>query len=180
MDETNLPESLLVPNEDEAGFIDLNLYLVRLEIMPNGGFFAEGRGKHGNRTLGFAIELDSNWKATPIPESNDFFYWGSGVIRSTGNESDALLAILTDLYNLPLCPMPMRKEISVGVVGLANDPRLLLEKPTHMKLFFENGNPDRYAEVFVNVIASERRMELHEKDPEYRKALVCALSDEAG
>jgi hypothetical protein len=49
-----------------------------------------------------------------------------------------------------------------------------------MKLFFENEEPNRYAEVFVNVIAPERRIELHEKDPEYRKPLLCALGERTG
>ncbi len=49
-----------------------------------------------------------------------------------------------------------------------------------MKLFFENEDPDRYAEVFVNVIASEHRIEWHEKDPDYREPLLRALGDGDG
>ena len=44
-----------------------------------------------------------------------------------------------------------------------------------MKLFFENEEPGHYAEVFVNVIAPEQRIELHEKDPEYRMPQLRAL-----
>jgi hypothetical protein len=74
----------------------------------------------------------------------------------------------------------MRLKTTVAVVGLGDDPRLLPNRPTHMKLFFESEEPERYAEVYVNVIGPEQRIELHEKDPEYRKPLVRALSEGAG
>jgi len=44
MNDADLPESL-VQNEDD-GFVDLDFRLVRLEALPSGGFFAEGREKH--------------------------------------------------------------------------------------------------------------------------------------
>ena len=176
MNDDDLPESL-VRDEEEGGFVDLNLRLVRLDIRPNGTFFVEGRGRHTGRTLGFALELNAEWKMTSIGDGDGFFYWGSGSVCSIGRESDALLVTLAELYKIPVDMGPMRIETPVAVVGLANDPRLLSEAPTHMKLFFENEEPSRYAEVFVNVIAAERRMELHEKDPGYRKPLLRALAE---
>ena len=104
-----------------------------------------------------------------------FFYWGSGAVRSIGLESDALLTTLAELYGQSVPPRPMRLETRVAIVGLADDPRLLPNRPTRMKLFFESEDPDDYAEVYVNVIGPEGRIELHEKDPEYRKPLVRAL-----
>ena len=176
MNGDELPESL-VQDEEESGFVDLDLRLVRLEARPDGTFFAEGRGRHGGRRLGFALELGAKWEATPIGESENFFYWGSGSVRSIGVESDALLATLAELYEVSVGSRHMGPATRVAVVGLADDPRLLAEKPTHMKLFFESDDPQRHAEVFVNVIAAERRIELHEKDPEYRQPLLRALGE---
>jgi hypothetical protein len=179
MNDDDLPESL-VQDDEEGGFVDLDLRLIRLDLRPDGTFLAEGRGRHGRRTLGFALALDTEWKAMPIGDSDSFFYWGSGAVRSIGLESDALLATLAELYGLSVPSRPMRLETRVAVVGLADDPRLLPNRPTRMKLFFESEEPDSYAEVYVNVIAPERRIELHEKDPEYRKPLLRALAEEAG
>lgn len=179
MNEDDLPESL-VQDEEAGGFVDLDLRLVRLDVRLDGTFLAEGRGRHGGRTFGFGLQLDAEWKATPIGESDSFFYWGSGTVRSIGRESDVLLATLAGLYDVFVPTVPMRLETRVAVVGLANDPRLLPDRPTHMKLFFESDEPDRYAEVYVNVIAQEQRIELHEKDPEYRKPLLRALGEGAG
>ena len=86
---------------------------------------------------------------------------------------------LAELYELPIALGAMRSETKVAVVGLANDPKLLPDNPTHMKLFFENEDPERYAEVYVNIVAPEQRLELHEKDPDYRRPVLLALGDRA-
>jgi len=178
MEDEVLPESL-VQHEEEGRFVDLDLRLVRLESRADGTFLAEGRGRHAGRTIGFAIHLDSEWQARPIGEceSEGFFYWGFGTVRSIGSESDVLLAVLAELYQLRITPGKMRSETKVAVVGLANDPTLLPHNATHMKLFFENEDSGRYAEVYVNVVAPQQRIELHEKDPDYRRPLLLALGE---
>lgn len=180
MEEDELPESL-VQDDEEGGFIDLDLRLVRAEARPDGTFAAAGRGRHAGHTIGFALELDAAWKQTPIGEqpSERFFYWGTGTVRSTGSDSNALLTALAELYQFTISPGAMRPETKVAVVGLANDPCLLPGNPTYMKLFFESEDPERYAEVYVNVIGPEQRLELHEKDPHYRRPLLRALSEGA-
>jgi hypothetical protein len=179
MNDDELPESW-VQGDEEGAFVDLDLRLTRLDIRPDGTFLAEARGTHGSRTLGFALALDAEWKATPIGNSKSFFYWGSGAVRSIGVESDAFLASLAQLYGLSVLTRPMRPETRVAVVGLADDPRLLATRPTRMKLSLESEEPNSYAEVYVNVIAPKRRIEFHEKDPEYRKPLLRALGEGSG
>ena len=48
--------------------------------------------------------------------------------------------------------------------------------PTKIKLFFESEAEDRYAEVFLNIDVRARSIELNEKDPDYRRPVVSALS----
>jgi len=45
------------------------------------------------------------------------------------------------------------------------------------KLFFESEEDDRYAELYLNIDVAGARIELNEKDDDYRKALVLALAD---
>lgn len=172
-----LPE--VVVDIDE-GFVDLDLRLVAHEERPDGGHFFQARGRHGDRVVGFSVEFDPEWSEQPLEGGGGTFYWGSGLVKSVGPESDEFVALLADLYQASLAPSPMRVETKVAVVGLANDPRLLAEQATHMKLFFENEDPARYAEVFLNVVVAESRVEFHEKDEEYRKPLVLALTESAG
>ena len=66
MNEDDLPESL-VQDEEEGGFVDLDLRLVRLDVRPNGTFFAEGRGRYNSCTLWICprtrcrVEDDAHW-----------------------------------------------------------------------------------------------------------------------
>jgi hypothetical protein len=166
MNDDDLPESL-VQDDEEDGFVDLDLRLIGLDVRQDGTFLAKGRGRHAGRTFGFALELGAEWATRPLGETDTLLYWGSGAVRFDWLESDELLATLAELYGLSVPTRPMRLETRVAVVGLAADPRLLANTPTHMKLFFESDEPDRYAEVYVNVMAPEQRIELHEKDPEH-------------
>jgi hypothetical protein len=43
--------------------------------------------------------------------------------------------------------------------------------------FFDDGQDERYAEVYTNIDLREKRLEFREKDPEYRAPLVAALMD---
>jgi hypothetical protein len=168
----DLPEVLA----DNDGFVNLDFRLVEFEERAGRGHFIHARGRHGNRVLGFAVALGPTWRPQKIEGIDDgFFYWGSGVIKSVGRQSDDFVAVLAELYGARAEARPMRVETAVAVVGLANDPRLMRSEPTRLKLFFESDDDSRYAEVFLNVIVAESRVEFHEKDTGYRIPLLRAL-----
>jgi hypothetical protein len=71
----------------------------------------------------------------------------------------------------------MVPSVDASVVGLEGDPAHVLDRVTRMKFFFfDSGPEDRYAEVFINVDANKRVLEFHEKDEDYRKPLLLALT----
>ncbi|MNG24313.1 hypothetical protein D3C84_1090290 [compost metagenome] len=45
------------------------------------------------------------------------------------------------------------------------------------KLFYDDGNEENYAECYLNIYISDKKIELFEKDPEYREALLNAFSE---
>ena len=45
-----------------------------------------------------------------------------------------------------------------------------------MKLFFENNDPDGYAELYVNINEKEQWIELREKDEGYRRQVTKFLT----
>ena len=82
--------------------------------------------------------------------------------------------------NMGIAPAPqaMSPEVEVAAVGLNSDPTQVLKTPTKMKFFFEESEPeDLYAEVFTNIDVRGKRLQFHEKDPEYRESLVKALGE---
>jgi hypothetical protein len=70
----------------------------------------------------------------------------------------------------------MLPAIRASVAGLEGDLAHVLAGVTMMKFFFDSGPENRYAEVFINVDPNRRVLEFHEKDLEYRKPLLLALT----
>lgn len=162
--------------DDWDGFVDLVFDITRLDTRPDGTQLVEGRWRRDGQAVGFALELDSCWARQSMEDAGDFLYWGAGTVRSVGAESDGLLALLDRLYGTEAAPGPMRPATRVAVVGFVTDPRLLCLQETHLKLLFESEDPARYAEVYVNVFAQEGRLELLEKDSDYRRPLLRRLA----
>jgi hypothetical protein len=59
---------------------------------------------------------------------------------------------------------------------LDGDPRLAREQDVRVKLFFFEDDEERYAEAYLNIAGSGRRLEFNEKDEEYRHNIVLALT----
>lgn len=137
------------------------------------------KGLLDGTSVGLRVEMDRDWNPKPAEHDAVTFYWGSVTLRSIGLESDALAMALSRLYGLAHAGLRMLPEIRAEAVGLASDPRLIESEPVKMKLFFHSGNEARYAEVFLNIDRRAQIVELHEKDPEYRKNLVRALTERA-
>jgi hypothetical protein len=168
----NLPD---VTAESEDGFVDFDLRLIRSETAEDGALHVEGWGQHEGTPLGFLVVLQPDWDPQPIEGSSGHWYWGSVLLRSVGTPSDAFVRALDALYGTALGVQTMEPEIRLTAVGIADDPRTATREPVHMKLFFEHPDETRYAEVYLNVDVSEKRVEFHEKDPDYRRPLVLAL-----
>jgi hypothetical protein len=178
--DVELPE---VPSgPDSEGFVDLDMRIVRAGSLEDGGFLLEAKCRREQEIMGFALMLSGEWDAQPLGESGEHAYWGTARLISLGQESDTLVAALDSIYgtNLGVCTMP--GQLDVMVVGIGDDPSQLASAPIHMKLFFEpdDKTQTRYAEVFLNVYLEERRLELHEKDPEYRAPMMRVLGGVAG
>ena len=151
--------------------------------------------------VGFAVDIPMiGWKEQIDGDEDDAFhsFWGPVTLRTVGHESDRLLALLADYYEIPSSsnkrlgwpfkPFQSRdsllskgwifpQRINCLGVGIQSDPTLIADHPVHMKLFFDDGEEDgHYAEVFLDVDLPQGLCGLNEKDEEYRPALIHWLS----
>ncbi len=161
------------------GFVDIDLPISKTESSFDKPVSIVARGKIKGSVVGFAVDIDSEWAENPIEDTDASFYWGKAHLRSIGADSDSFSRLLAGLYQLPCAEPRMPARIDVGVVGLANDPRLLKTNPTKMKLFFNVDSEENYAEVFLNIDFKSGVLQFHEKDPEYRIPLLRALCGES-
>ena len=79
----------------------------------------------------------------------------------------------------------MSKSIAFAVMSLAGDPRAPEQGPVKMKLFYEPAADDpqhdeHYAEHYLNIDLAAKLIQFHEKDPEYRPAIIHALTTNNG
>ena len=157
-----LPE--ITASSEGGGFVDLEFAIRSYKSLPDGSHSLEVRGIHQGREVGIVVVLGSQWKASI----------GTVVYRSLGAPSDALLVALDQLYGTKLQPLVMRSETTFAVMSLEGTPGDLTKGPTKMKLFYE---PDGqgYAELYTNVNLQNGILQIHEKDPDYRAAIIHAL-----
>ena len=83
--------------------------------------------------------------------------------------------MLDEVYGTKISPKSMRPETVFTALSLEGNPGDLKQGPTRIKCFFEQEKPEDYAEFFTNVDVNAHRLEVREKDEEYRKAIIQAL-----
>jgi len=165
-----------VTSEEEEGFHDLVFYIQEHKRLPDGSQSLRGSGTHKGRQLGLEVVLGPTWKAGSLGKGIPLVtYRGIVTYRSTGPDSDALVQMLDELYGTKIGLKAMGRETQFTGISLEGDPRDLAKGPVKIKLFFESDNQDDYAELFTNIELAAHRLEVHEKDEEYRSPVIRAL-----
>jgi hypothetical protein len=171
---TSPPE---VTSEEEEGFHDLVFYAQDLKKFPDGSQSILGLGTYKGRKLELEIILGPTWKAGSLGKDVPLVtYQGIVTYRSTGSDSDAFIQVLDELYGTKVNPKAMNKETKFTGISLGGDPRDLSKGPVKIKLFFESGKENEYAELYTNIELAGHRLEVHEKDPDYRLPVVKSLA----
>ena len=157
---------------EDHGFVNIDLPIA--SVSENGGVIRiTGRGNVDGAEVGFEIDFPSK----SGPSRKVFLPMSRARLRSIGAPSDHFVMLLAHRYKLPSPATTMVSSVDASVVGLEGDPEHVLDGMTKMKFFFYDSGPEeRYAEVFINVDAKNQVLEFHEKDPDYRKPLLLALT----
>jgi hypothetical protein len=165
-----------VTSEEEEGFHDLIFYIQDFKRLPDGSQSIRGLGTYKGSKLGLEVVLGATWQAGSLGKDVPLVtYRGVVTYRSTGSDSDTFVQVLDALYGTKLSPKGMGRETRFTGISLGGDPRDLESGPVKIKLFFESDKQDEYAELFTNIRLADHRLEVHEKDPDYRLAVIKAL-----
>ena len=122
------------------------------------------------------MKLDADWKSGSLGKNIPLTtYKGVITYQSTGPDSDAFVQVLDELYGTHLAGAGMKPQVSFTAISLGGDPRDLAKGRVDIKLFFESDRDDEYAELYTNIDVAKRRLEIHEKDPDYRSPVIKAL-----
>ena len=157
---TLVPEML---SGTEEGFHDLAFAVSQDKRSADGLREITALATHQGRPVGFLAVL---------PSAST----GVVTIRSVGPQSDALVQALDTLYGSQVKPTTMVLAVRFAAITLGGDPTRLEAGEVAIKLFFESEDEDRYAELYLNIDLPRGRVELREKDEEYRAPVVRALA----
>lgn len=165
-----------VTSESEEGFHDLVFYSQDVERLPDGSQRLRGSGTFKGRPLGLEVVLGPTWSSGSLGKNIPLVtYQGFVTFHSIGPDSDTFVQVLDALYATKLNPKVMSGDVRFVAIALGGDPRDLRSGPVKIKLFFEPDKEDDYAELFINIQLAEHRIEIREKDPDYRLKVVKAL-----
>jgi hypothetical protein len=162
--------------DSDGGFIDFDLTMLDFHRAADGVCHVTAQGLHRGRIVGFRVSLGSTWERQVLEDSRISLYWGEATLISIGEASDAFLQVVDEAWQTNLSHPTMRDRISFIAVGLDSDPGLMEDLPISMKLFSKTDSEEDDAEFFLNVDARNLSVQFREKDPEYRRGVVVALS----
>ncbi|HEX5053940.1 MAG TPA: hypothetical protein VFZ65_19335 [Planctomycetota bacterium] len=161
----------------EEGSVDLSFAVESRKQGPGAGERLVAMGQDGREAVAFAISIEPGWKDVELERTGIPTHQGRRiVIESVGQRSDRLVQALDRLYATNVGAKAMQRATRFTGISLAGDPSALDAGPARIKLFFESEAEDRYAEVYLNIDVRAGSIECNEKDSDYRKAVVLALS----
>lgn len=135
------------------------------------------RAKYHGAVVGFDVDWPRKWEEVSFGPDVPFTGFRTTLtIRSCGSASDRFVEALAGRYELTDGISPMLPAVSCTGITLDGDPRLATKEDVRVKLFFFEDDEERYAECYLNIVDSGRRVELNEKDEEYRGNVVAALT----
>ena len=175
MKNSEIPE---LTEELEEGFVDLTLKMEGLVRNQDGMQCFEARALHKGRVVAFAVALGTTW--SPLEGTPEEFYCGEAHLISLGDESDAFIQVLDQLYETKVGTLHMGDNIGLTAVSLKGHPDRPSVEPLKMKMFFESENDDLCAEFYLNCDTNNNRVQFREKDTDFRAAVILALAQNEG
>ena len=169
-----LPE---ITSPSDTSWHDLRFRIQQLGSLPNGAQLLRVAGTYRGTPVALGVLLGPSWKEGRLGADVPLVtYSGSVEVRSLGEQSDRLLAALDELYSTRQRATKMGVQTEFAAISLGGDPTHLRAAPVKLKLFFESDDESRYAELYLNIDTGTGTVELAEKDPDYRTAIVRALT----
>jgi len=150
--------------EPDGDFQDLDLVITDAALLKSGTAIVAS-GLHHGRPVSIRVVITRR-------AARD----GDSAVRleSLGADSDAFISSLADIYKAA-GPLKMKKVAIFDAIALAGDPANLSAKDVKLKLFCHTRIEAEYCELYLNADTRTGVVEIAEKDPGYRQAVISWL-----
>jgi hypothetical protein len=165
----------------EEGFVDLTF---RVSDLSDDGqhYRFHLTASYKKRTVGMNVVLVKNIQGgfdAKMELVRKHVYRLGVRFRRSGAESDRLILAISDLYGISSSVKKMVNEETFTAIALHQGELDMESEPVKLKIFGQDGEPfdeDAYYESFFNVDLPNGFVFWNEKDLEYRRALLRALT----
>jgi hypothetical protein len=154
---------------------DADLQAASVQRKEDASLAIEATAEIGNEPMGFRVVLLPTWKRWKPEGWPMESYSGMVRLESVGRPSEVFIHALARAYRQEIARIDFT-SVELVAISLGGDPRSVQSQPVKLKLFFESDTEAAYAEAYVNFDLPHSLVQFHEKDPEYRKAVLGFLT----
>ena len=178
LDELDLP---LLDQFSEEGFVDCVFRIVDV-VESDTHFRASLAASYQGAKVGFVADILKSIQSGIDRQAGlikERIYTQGVTVRSNGPESNRFLEVLACLYGLPGSKRTMRDTESFTAIALHKEEIEIAQQRVKLKLFGHdacNADENMYNESYFNLDLPNGFVYWNEKDPEYRSAIIQALS----
>ena len=164
----------------EEGFVDFTLEITKFKKQLLGGYIIECFGKYQDKVVGVGFYLKPDMQGIIDGDINTWRTYRDGMkILSLGLPSDELLGVLAGEYGVAKQNLKMKKEVIIECGALSGNPGNIANEPVHFKGFLNaHSKTDYYAEIYLNFDIKLAKVEINEKDSEYRENFISSLAQQ--
>ena len=172
----------ILDQHSEEGFVDLTFRITDLVDNDDQHYRFHLMASHHKRTVGMDVVLVKGIQGGfdgKMDLVKEHVYHRGVRFHRSGAESDRLVSAIRELYGLESSAKTMVEEETFTAIALHQGRLDMGSEPVKLKIFGRDGEPfdqEAYYESFFNVDLANGFVFWNEKDQEYRKALVRALS----
>ncbi len=165
----------------EEGFVDCVLRISELKETDT-HYLLHLVASYDGEVIGLDAKVVKDIKAGFDSEMNldkDSVYRKGVTVFRSGPESDRFISVLSFLYTGSKEGRIMVDEESFTAIALHQGPIDMVNQPIKLKIFGKDGeaeDADSYNESYFNIDLKNRLVFWNEKDEEYRKPLLRALT----
>jgi hypothetical protein len=163
----------------EAGFADAQLAAGKVVVADDGSIAVTAVARVGKEDAGFRVILSPKWELWKPAGFPGSLYRGTVRIEGLGPSTEVFVRALAKAYGQTVDRFEFTK-VTLTAISLEGDPRSVRSQPIKLKVFYETQKEAEYAEGFLNFDLPHGVVQFHEKDPEYRKAVIGYLTKKHG
>jgi hypothetical protein len=160
-----------------SSFVDLSFRIREYQRTADGGQRIRADSSYHGQQIELLLELGNEWRPRNLGADAPFVVQeGVAVIVRDGVESDALLRTLDELYRTVLRPRALKPRSEFIAIAKLGAPERLAEGSVQLELSTPLASDAERAEFALTIDLANERLELSEKSPSFRRALIQQLA----